>query len=265
MPDERSRPTRGGGSVGLGGHYPQGCADLLCLLRLGGIALAGPKPKTGLRAMVDELRRLAPVNVSIVALPDRRGDRLRYVAHAGLPDRPAHQPFDGELTAFAAQAMGTRQIVQLATADADLGGSGGGYVTVPILGADHALGVLGVNLRDGLPLDSWFEHVLWAAADLMALVLLGDRPVPAGSRDALRLTRRQADVLHELVERGASNEQIAASLGLSARTVKVHLRAVYRQLGVRRRGEAIQLVLTRHAGWLARERERRQGGGGAFP
>jgi DNA-binding CsgD family transcriptional regulator len=154
--------------------------------------------------------------------------------------------------------MGTRQIVQLATADAN---QGGGCVTVPILGAEQALGVLGVNLRDGFPLSAWLEHVLWVAADLMALVLLDDRAAPAGSRDALRLTRRQADVLHELVERGASNEQIAASLGLSARTVKVYLRAVYRQLGVRRRGEAIQLVLTRHAGWLARERERRQGGG----
>jgi DNA-binding CsgD family transcriptional regulator len=201
------------------------------------------------------------VNVSIVALPDRRGARLRYVAHAGLPDRPAHQPFDGEITVFAAEAMGTRRIVQLATADVDHGRSGGGCVTVPILGVEQALGVLGVNLRHGVPLDPWLEHVLWAAADLMALVLLDDRAAPAGSRDALRLTGRQADVLHELVERGASNEQIAASLGLSARTVKVHLRAVYRQLGVRRRGEAIQLVLTRHRGWLARERERRQGGG----
>ncbi len=233
----------------------------MCLLRLSEIALAGPKPKTGLRAMVDELRRLAPVNGSIVALPDRDGTCLRYVAHAGLPDRPAHRPFDGEVTAFAALAMGTRQIVQLATADADLEGSGGGCVTVPILGAEQALGVLGVNLRDGFPLAPWFEHVLWAAADLMALVLLDDRAVPVRSRHALRLTGRQADVLHELVERGASNEQIAASLGLSARTVKVHLRAVYRQLGVHRRGEAIQLVLTRHAGWLARERERRPGRG----
>jgi DNA-binding CsgD family transcriptional regulator len=257
MPHERSHPTRGGGGGGHGCHDPQGCADLLCLLRLGGIALAGPKPKAGLRAMVDELCRLAPVNVSIVALPGRRGTRLRHLAHAGPPDRVAPQRFDDELAAFATQAMSTRQIVQPATAGA---GQGGGCVTVPILGAEQALGVLGVNLRDGFPLSPWLEHVLWAAADLMALVLLDDRAPPAGSRDALRLTPRQGDVLHELVERGASNKQIAASLGLSARTVKVHLRAVYRQLGVRRRGEAIQLVLTRHRGWLARERERRQGG-----
>jgi DNA-binding CsgD family transcriptional regulator len=261
MPHEQSRPARGGGERGY--QYPQGCAGLLCLLRLSQIALAGPKPSTGLRAMVDELHRLAPVNGSIVALPDRHGTRLRYVAHAGLPDGPARQPFDGEFTAFAAQAMGTRQIVQLATADADAapGGSGGGCVTIPILGAEQALSVLGVSLRRGLPLGPWLEHLLWAAADLMALVLLDDKAPSAGGRDELRLTPRQRDVLYELVERGASNEQIATNLGLSARTVKVHLRAVYRQLRVRRRGEVIQLVLTRHAGWLAKERARRQSGG----
>ena len=74
----------------------------------------------------------------------------------------------------------------------------------------------------------------------------------------LRLTRRQRDVIFELVERGASNAQIAADLGLSARTVKIHLQAAYRQLGVSRRGDAIRLVLTRHGEWLAQERERRQ-------
>lgn len=77
----------------------------------------------------------------------------------------------------------------------------------------------------------------------------------------LRLTRRQRDVLFELVERGAGNERIGHALGLSARTVKIHLQAAYRQLGVRSRAEAIRLILTKHADWLERERERRQGGG----
>ena len=65
-------------------------------------------------------------------------------------------------------------------------------------------------------------------------------------------------MIFELVDRGASNAQIAAHLGLSARTVKIHLQAAYRQLGVSRRGDAIRLILTRHADWLAQERERRQ-------
>jgi DNA-binding NarL/FixJ family response regulator len=74
-----------------------------------------------------------------------------------------------------------------------------------------------------------------------------------------RLTRRQRDVVFELVEHGASNEQIAEALSLSARTVKIHLQAAYRLLGVRTRSEVIRLVLTRHAEWLSRERERRHG------
>ena len=50
----------------------------------------------------------------------------------------------------------------------------------------------------------------WAMADLMALVLLDDRaPLGReGEERALRLTRRQRDVLYELVERGASNAEI---------------------------------------------------------
>ena len=71
------------------------------------------------------------------------------------------------------------------------------------------------------------------------------------------LTRRQSDALFELVEDGATNEQIAARLGVSSLTVKVHLSAAFRQLGVKRRSDAVRLVLTRHADWLAHERSRR--------
>ena len=112
-----------------------------------------------------------------------------------------------------------------------------------------------------MPLDEWTEQVVWAVADLLALVLLDDRRPPnwhgAAGGNALRLTRRQRDVIFELVDRGASNAQIAAHLGLSSRTVKIHLQAAYRQLGVSRRGDAIRLVLTRHGDWLTQERERR--------
>ena len=56
---------------------------------------------------------------------------------------------------------------------------------------------------------------------------------------------------------GRANEQIAARLGVSPLTVKVHLSAAFRQLGVKRRSDAVRLVLTRHADWLAHERSRR--------
>ena len=155
--------------------------------------------------------------------------------------------------------MGERRLIQLPVAD---GSSTTGCVTLPILAGEQLLGMLGLGVRHSLPLDDWIENVIWAVADLLALVLVDDRRSANGnsavSGDALRLTRRQRDVIFVLVDRGASNAQIAVDLGLSARTVKIHLQAAYRQLGVSRRGDAIRLVLTRHAEWLAQERERRQ-------
>ncbi len=53
-----------------------------------------------------------------------------------------------------------------------------------------------------------------------------------------RLTPRQQDVLH-LLEQGATNKVIARTLALSESTVKIHLAAIYRVLGVRNRTEAV--------------------------
>jgi DNA-binding CsgD family transcriptional regulator len=253
----------GGAGRGCGG--PSCCVELLCLLRLSEVALAEPEPESGLRAMVDELARLPQVERVLVALPEAAGDRLRHVAHRNLPGHAAHRPFTGPAAAGPARAMAERRMVQEVSRADD---QGGGRVSVPILGGEAAAGLLWLGLRGTVPLGPWHEHVLWAAADLMALVLLkrpaaGQAPwhLPAG--DELRLTRRQGDVVYELVERGASNEEIAERLGLSEPTVKIHLQAAYRALGVHSRGEAIRLVLTSHADWLARERQRRQGHGPA--
>jgi len=49
-----------------------------------------------------------------------------------------------------------------------------------------------------------------------------------------RLTDRQRQVALA-VERGLSNEEIGAELGISPRTVKAHTDAIRRKLGVRRR------------------------------
>ena len=53
-----------------------------------------------------------------------------------------------------------------------------------------------------------------------------------------RLTPRQVDVLVCAV-RGQSNKLIARELGISDGTVKQHLNAVYRELGVNSRTEAV--------------------------
>ena len=52
-----------------------------------------------------------------------------------------------------------------------------------------------------------------------------------------RFTGRQMDVL-ELVASGHSNKVIARQLGLSEHTIKIHLSAVFKTLGVSNRTEA---------------------------
>jgi DNA-binding CsgD family transcriptional regulator len=74
---------------------------------------------------------------------------------------------------------------------------------------------------------------LWAERQVIAQALdlarNGRPPLDQGS-----LTEREFQV-RQLVERGLSNDQIARRLGISDKTVKVHLAHVYRKLGVRNR------------------------------
>ncbi|MBB6250284.1 LuxR C-terminal-related transcriptional regulator [Nitrospirillum iridis] len=59
-----------------------------------------------------------------------------------------------------------------------------------------------------------------------------------GGGNSPSLTQRQRDVLRCLRE-GKSNKQIAYELGLSEGTVKIHVTAVMRSLGVRNRTQAV--------------------------
>ena len=76
-------------------------------------------------------------------------------------------------------------------------------------------------------------------------LMLGERPrlIPADpTPESLpRLTQRQSDVLR-LVQRGISNKLIARELGLSEKTVKVHVTSILRALKVTNRTAAINAV-----------------------
>ncbi len=65
------------------------------------------------------------------------------------------------------------------------------------------------------------------------------RPRRAASRktSGARLSRRETAVIRKLCE-GASNKDIANALNIGESTVKVHLRACYRKIGVRNRTQA---------------------------
>lgn len=79
-----------------------------------------------------------------------------------------------------------------------------------------------------------------AARTLAALE--GPAPPDAGPGTRAPLTAREREVAALAIE-GRSNGEIAAALGLGAETVKSHLAAVYRKLGVAGRGELAARVL----------------------
>ncbi len=76
---------------------------------------------------------------------------------------------------------------------------------------------------------------------------------PGASQTALsrfatefHLTRRQLDLVN-LLARGFTNKQIASALGLSAHTVKTHLRFIMVKLGISTRAGILGTLITRMA------------------
>lgn len=63
------------------------------------------------------------------------------------------------------------------------------------------------------------------------------RPTEQGEGHDPRLSHREATILEHLLE-GLSNKSIAIRLGITETTVKVHLRSVYRKIGVSNRTQA---------------------------
>jgi DNA-binding NarL/FixJ family response regulator len=78
-----------------------------------------------------------------------------------------------------------------------------------------------------------------------------------GGRQAYRtnnmpegLTEREMDVLRAAAH-GQANKEISAKLGISAQTVQVHLRNIFRKLGVGSRSEAVARAI--QYGWITLE------------
>ncbi len=57
-------------------------------------------------------------------------------------------------------------------------------------------------------------------------------------QEVVRLTAREADVLR-LLARGCTYAQAAARLGMSAHTVRTHVKSAYRKLGVHTAAAAV--------------------------
>jgi DNA-binding NarL/FixJ family response regulator len=117
---------------------------------------------------------------------------------------------------------------------------------------DMILDILSAGSHGFIPKSSStaeLEQALRATAGGHIFVLPSsmDRPLhqdsePVTSINEARLTARQKEVL-ELLAEGKSNKQIGSALGISEGTVKVHVNAAFRVLGVHNRVNATTALL----------------------
>src|ERR687897_1277540 len=132
------------------------------------------------------------------------------------------------------------------------------YPGVPllVLGSQLDLALTWAALKNGA---DGFVHAQMDPAQVVSAVEVVQRGGLAAPRQLLGdylsqkenpkigdLSARQREIL-EMVEEGLSNAQIAGRLYLSESTIKQHLRAVYKVLGVRNRTEAAK-TMRKHAG-----------------
>lgn len=108
------------------------------------------------------------------------------------------------------------------------------------LDAGRELGVAG-----GVDEAAWFAEELASRSTLAGGgPIRSDRPAPPSieargeGAPSVPLTERQIEVVRLLAE-GMGNKEIAATLGLTSKTVMHHTTAIYRRLGVRGRSEAV--------------------------
>jgi len=126
---------------------------------------------------------------------------------------------------------------------------------VVVSGSDERENVLGA-LANGAHGYVWKGSDNEEIARALAAVLQGTIYVPsflagAGEKenretsgpaiDLSRFTPRQAEVL-TLLAKGMSNKEIARELDLAESTVKIHVAAIFRELGARNRAQAVVLA-----------------------
>ncbi|GIJ53367.1 LuxR C-terminal-related transcriptional regulator [Virgisporangium aurantiacum] len=94
------------------------------------------------------------------------------------------------------------------------------------------------HLRSALELFEAYDAGPWRDRAAAALRSIDASALPAASGD---LTAQQLQIAR-MVADGATNQEVAARLFLSRRTVEYHLRNIYLRLGVRSRVELVRLV-----------------------
>jgi len=105
-----------------------------------------------------------------------------------------------------------------------------------------ALGALGYVPKSASPETLLAALRLVLSGEIYVPPFMARAPAPAASAAALApLTERQVEVLRLLVDE-VPNKEIAYRMGLSEKTVKAHVTAIFKALGVSNRAEAAALA-----------------------
>ena len=99
------------------------------------------------------------------------------------------------------------------------------------------------RLKEQTGIDFQFSQLTAAAATEPSVSSVTAGAIPSPQRIDAVLTPRQRDVF-ELIVQGMSNKEIARNLQLAEGTVKIHIKALFAKLGVRRRA-AVAVAGTR--------------------
>src|SRR5215212_6128709 len=195
----------------------------------------------------------------------RRG--MNYVVKEGFPDADV---IEAESSAAALEAMKTSAKVDMALVDVRMPDLDGlellrtvkaewpdipvimlsTYENAPYVKRALADGASGYLLKDATPedLSQAINVALSGSGNVLSPRVIqnlfddAESGSQNGRRSEFSLTQRENDILGLLAE-GRSNREIAQALYLSEKTVKAHLAAIFRKLGVTNRTQAAMMAV----------------------
>lgn len=199
----------------------QAAEDVACAVD-GAQALACVRAQPFDLVLLDWVLGGEPSGAALIALLHEARPRVRVVVLAGeCPPQRVRAAIDAGAVGFVPKAVTPSEMIS----------------------------ALSVTARGGvyLPAGVWLEPSAPGGGGA-SLARVGSGTAPsalAGLGEAFPgLTPRQQDVLSSLVS-GLSNRSIARDLGIAEGTVKQHANAIYRELGVDNRTEAVYLLARR--------------------
>jgi DNA-binding NarL/FixJ family response regulator len=208
--------------------------------------------------------RAAKPDGQITVAVGRFGCLISQGLHRVLGDDPGLRLVDADLDHAALEGVIARREAQVVILDEDCGAipsvskrlCGAPGVGLLVLAhrptREYAVRLLGFGISACLSTDAPAVEILravrLAAEGRHVLVFTSPRPSRAGRPAGfMSLTFRERAVL-ELLSSGQRNAEIALALGVSVETVRVHAKHIYRKLGVRSRGQLLDIELPSRPG-----------------